>query len=414
VAAPGLIVLQVLDALAELHEESVIHGDIQPENVIVQQTTLGQDYAKVIDLGFASARGCSRLTLAPEPPSEIHGTSGFIAPERLAGLEPDARADLYSVGAMMYFLLTTRPVPDISLAPDELGIPAPSIMAPGARIPLAIDAIVMRALSDVDDRFPNAAAMAGALRDALAQPEAPPAVTAPESQPEPRRRAGAATCSGARPRPCCRSPTTWASLHRHRRSPVSIDDQAPVEADEEQPEDRSPMMLVSPAGSPGDLPHGRRTSPALCIGVLLCFAAIGALWRVGAALDGPLVAEQAMNTAPSQETSSATVPRPAPDRPPAPALLPPTPPEPIYKPVTTPKISNNVGDSRVTRVRREIRRCKPLLPFSKSKVTVEADTDGQTQILFGGRTADGEFGRCVGKVAARTRVARDERLSFNL
>jgi serine/threonine protein kinase len=102
------IVLQVLDALAKLHEEGVIHGDIQPENVIVQQTTLGHDFAKVIDLGFASARGCSRLTQAAEPPAEVHGTASFIAPERLAGLDPDGRADLYSVGALMYFLLTTR------------------------------------------------------------------------------------------------------------------------------------------------------------------------------------------------------------------------------------------------------------------------------------------------------------------
>jgi serine/threonine protein kinase len=107
----GMIVLQVLDALAKLHEECVLHGDIQPDNVIVQQTTLGQDFAKVIDLGFASARGCSRLTLAPEPPSEIHGTPGFIAPERLAGLEPDARADLYSVGALMYFPADDAPGP---------------------------------------------------------------------------------------------------------------------------------------------------------------------------------------------------------------------------------------------------------------------------------------------------------------
>ena len=176
------IVLQVLDALAKLHEEGVIHGDIQPENVIVQQTTLGHDFAKVIDLGFASARGCSRLTQAAEPPAEVHGTASFIAPERLAGLEPDGRADLYSVGALMYFLLTTRPVPDISLAPDELGVPTPGIMAPGAGIPVVIDAIVMRALSDIDDRFQSAAEMAEALRGALAQPDQ----LVPEPQRHPR------------------------------------------------------------------------------------------------------------------------------------------------------------------------------------------------------------------------------------
>jgi serine/threonine protein kinase len=195
VAPPRQIVLQVLDALAKLHEEGVIHGDIQPENVIVQQTTLGHDFAKVIDLGFASARGCSRLTQAAEPPAEVHGTASFIAPERLAGLDPDGRADLYSVGALMYFLLTTRLVPDISNAPEELGVPAPSIMAPGARIPHAIDVVVMRALSDVDDRYPNAAAMAQALGDALAQPEAPPAaVRINATLPPPRS-------TSARPRP---------------------------------------------------------------------------------------------------------------------------------------------------------------------------------------------------------------------
>jgi serine/threonine protein kinase len=202
-AASAVIVLQVLDALAKLHEEGVLHGDIQPENVIVQQTTLGHDFAKVIDLGFASARGCSRLTQAAEPPAEVHGTASFIAPERLAGLDPDGRADLYSVGALMYFLLTTRPVPDISNAPEELGIPAPSIMAPGARIPHAIDVIVMRALSDVDDRYPNAAAMAQALGDALAQPEAPPAAVRHSATPARRdRHRRGRWPRPVRPRPC--------------------------------------------------------------------------------------------------------------------------------------------------------------------------------------------------------------------
>jgi len=57
-------------------------------------------------------------------------------------------------------------------------------MAPGARIPHAIDVVVMRALSDVDDRYPTAAAMAEALAAALAQPEAPPAALAqPEAPP---------------------------------------------------------------------------------------------------------------------------------------------------------------------------------------------------------------------------------------
>jgi hypothetical protein len=68
----------------------------------------------------------------------------------------------------------------------------------------------------------------------------------------------------------------------------------------------------------------------------------------------------------------------------------------------------------VAQVRRAIYRCKPLVPYSKSTVTVEADPAGKTQIQFSGREAQGDFGRCVGDVAARTKIADGERLSFKL
>ncbi len=408
----GTIVLQVLDALAKLHEESVLHGDIQPDNVIVQQTTLGQDFAKVIDLGFASARGCSRLTLAPEPPSEIHGTPGFIAPERLAGLEPDARADLYSVGALMYFLLTTRQVPDISLAPDELGIPAPSIMAPGARIPRAIDAIVMRALSDVDDRFPNAAAMAGALRDALAQPEHVPAVAvlpttpAPVDDPAPAVSDGKSTIQLQTPGPDAapdRPPATLVS------AAIQVD--AGADADEHNPSDPPAEAVLR---APWRTPSRAQLVVGVCTGLVLCLAALAVLWRISAAQDGSPVAAQAMNTAPPDDINTAAIHRPIPAVPPASLPLPPPPPEPDYTPVTPSKTTKKASDERVSRMRGQIRRCKPLLPFSKSTVTVEADRDGQTRIHFSGHAARGDFGRCVGRVAAQTKLARDERLAFKL
>ena len=406
------IVLQVLDALAKLHEECVLHGDIQPENVIVQQTTLGQDFAKVIDLGFASARGCSRLTLAPEPPSEIHGTPGFIAPERLAGLEPDARADLYSVGALMYFLLTTRQVPDISLAPDELGIPAPSIMAPGARIPRAIDAIVMCALSDVDDRFPNAAAMAGALRDALAQPEHAPAVVVLPATPTPvDAPAPAVIDDHSTIRIETSGPAAAPDLPPATPVPDAIQDDAGADADEHDPSDPPAGAVLS---APWRTPSRAQLVVGVCTGIVLCLAALAVLWRMSAAQDGSPIAVQAMNTAPPDEINTAAIQRPTPAAPSASLPLPPPPPEPNYTPVTPPKATKKAGDKRVSRMRGQIRRCKPLLPFSKSTVTVEADRDGQTRIHFSGHKARGDFGRCVGRVAAQTKLARDERLAFKL
>lgn len=387
----AVIVLQVLDALAKLHEEGVIHGDVQPENVIVQQTTLGQDFAKVIDLGFASARGCSRLTQVAEPPVEVHGTPGFIAPERLAGLDPDGRADVYSVGALMYYLLTTRPVPDISLAPEELGVPAPSAMAPGARIPHAIDVIVMRALSDVDDRFPTAADMAHALREALTQPDLPtPVTTVPET----------ASLATAAP---------IAALA------VSPDSPAAVAAETEPPPSIEP-----PAELFGEVtPRAAARTPIFAgvgVGMGLCLIAVAALWRVGAAPgDGRAIGDQAMDSAVSPAPESAAFRRSV--APPGPSLLPPEAPlEPEPRPVVTQprNKSRQVADPRVSDVRGAINRCNPLLPYSRSTITVKADQSGKTLILFGEHEARGQLGLCVTKIAARTKIARGERLSFKL
>jgi len=418
------IVLQVLDALAKLHEEGVVHGDIQPENVIVQQTTLGHDFAKVIDLGFASARGCSRLTQAAEPPAEVHGTASFIAPERLAGLEPDGRADLYSVGALMYFLLTTRIVPDISNAPEQLGVPAPSIMAPGARIPHAIDVVVMRALSDVDDRYPTAAAMAEALAAALAQPEAPPAavINSEASLPGvidigvvPLASAPAASLAAD-----MQAPPVVAPLASAPAASVFADMQAPPVVALTMEE---PVHTLSPAVSTALLGNMPRQRPArapivvsLCVGVALGFAGLAALWRASAAFDGGhMVAEQAMNSASPPEADSAMFRRPAPEQSGL-NLLPAAPPPPEYKATIVPPKdqAKRRSDPRVAKVRSAIYRCKPLVPFSDRTVTVEADPGGKTRILFSGREAPGDFGRCVGQVAARTKIADGERLSFKL
>ncbi len=384
------IVLQVLDALAKLHEEGVIHGDIQPDNVIVQQTTLGQDFAKVIDLGFATARACSRLTLAAAPSSEVHGTDGFIAPERLAGLEPDGRADLYSVGALMYFLLTTRPVPDISLAPEELGVPAPSIMAPGAGIPRAIDVIVMRALSDVDDRYSTAADMAHALRDALTQPVLPAAMAhIPEAMPS-------ATAA----------PTAAIEVSQGPPAVVVVMEAA------------DPAEL--PTASLRDVPQpGATRTPVvvgLGVGLVLCLIGLGALWRIGAALEGgAVVADQAMHSV-TPSGAETTVPHHSAPAPVGPNLLPPVAVEPESIPAVTTasNASPRADDLRVSEIRRAINRCNPLVPYSVSTITVKAKPGGKALILFGAHEARGQLGTCVARIAARTKIAKGERLSFKL
>ena len=162
----GQVVLQVLDALAVLHRQGIVHRDVKPDNVYLERKPIGDElHATLLDLGFALVPPERRLTNAPEPSRLVFGTEGFIAPELLAGCPPEPRNDLYSVGALMYAMLTAQQVPDISACPEEMEIPSPRAFLP--KIPQAIDDVVMRALSDVDDRFQSAAEMATALRSAM-------------------------------------------------------------------------------------------------------------------------------------------------------------------------------------------------------------------------------------------------------
>jgi serine/threonine-protein kinase len=159
------MVLQVLDGLAALHAEGIVHRDVKPDNIIVAKTIGGGMHVTLLDLGFAAVPPTRRITGAPEPTRDVYGTYGFIAPELLGGGLPDPRNDLYSVGALMYLMLTSQQVPDISAAPDELMIPSPRAFVPS--LPQAVDDIVMRALSDVAARFQDAEEMAVAIQAAL-------------------------------------------------------------------------------------------------------------------------------------------------------------------------------------------------------------------------------------------------------
>jgi hypothetical protein len=73
-----------------------------------------------------------------------------------------------------------------------------------------------------------------------------------------------------------------------------------------------------------------------------------------------------------------------------------------------------VDDPRVSELRRAINRCNPLLPFSRSTITVKTRPSGKTLILFGDHEARGQLGTCVARIAARTKIADGERLSFKL
>jgi hypothetical protein len=162
------VVLGLLDALGTMHAQGIVHRDVKPDNLVVWRRPNHPDHVTLLDVGFAAVPPERNMTNAPEPTRMVFGTHGYIAPELFAGHLPDPRSDLYSVGALMYEMLTSLPVTDLSNAPEILAIAPPRVVAPGADIPEAVEDVVMQALSDIEARFQSATAMAAAIREALA------------------------------------------------------------------------------------------------------------------------------------------------------------------------------------------------------------------------------------------------------
>lgn len=159
--------IQLLDVLVAAHDKGVIHRDIKPENVFATQ----EGRIKVLDFGIARTNNANQAKLTVT--GAVMGTPAFMPPEQaLAKWDlVDARSDLWSVGATMFFLLTGRLVHEEEVVTALLIAiatkPVPSIKSLLPSIPPALAAIVDRALTiDRTKRFPDARAMQEALRAA--------------------------------------------------------------------------------------------------------------------------------------------------------------------------------------------------------------------------------------------------------
>jgi len=162
------ILLDVLDGLAYAHSEGMIHRDIKPANVLL--TKRGQ--AVVADFGIAQIVGGTRHTIS----GALMGTLNYMAPEQGFKGHSDVRSDIYSLGIVLYEMLTQRTPFEadtpLAVLMKHLNdpLPLPRQIEPG--IPEPFERVVLKALTkQPEDRYQSAEEMAQALRGAASEAE---------------------------------------------------------------------------------------------------------------------------------------------------------------------------------------------------------------------------------------------------
>jgi serine/threonine-protein kinase len=144
------ILIGVCDAVAALHQHRVIHGDLKPENIIVDPS----GKPTVVDFGFSCKTG-SRA-------QSIKGTREYMAPEQVDRGPLTEKTDIYNLGASMYFLFAGQHLPAFIPAPGDTShfigprnVQAPSLRTFNESIPTALDEIVLRCVRKDDLARPS-------------------------------------------------------------------------------------------------------------------------------------------------------------------------------------------------------------------------------------------------------------------
>ncbi len=158
----------VLRSLAEAHEKGLIHRDIKPHNIFLHEVQGDDSTVKVLDFGIAHSAELAAQNALTQT-GQVLGTPSYMSPEQAQGLPVDRRSDLYSVGVVLYELVTgTTPFAGntpVSTLYQHVNAPPPPLRD-RARVVLSdpFIAAIERAMAKLpEDRFPDAATMRQAL-----------------------------------------------------------------------------------------------------------------------------------------------------------------------------------------------------------------------------------------------------------
>jgi hypothetical protein len=261
----GRVVARVADALDAAHELGLVHRDVTPANILLSGAA-GQEHVYLTDFGLTKRLGSSSgLTRT----GSWVGTPDYVAPEQIRGHAVDGRADVYSLGCVLYEMLAGRvPYPrDSHMAKLWAHVTDPPPLPRRERPDLveAFDEVVARATAkEPADRYATAGELATALEDAISQQEAKLSRAAAQ-QTAPRKAAPArptAATAGSEPSPPAATPAAAGagrSAQPHKLPPASPGDRTRPPT----PPPRSTATAAAPSPAPAGPPRRPQRRRAL-------------------------------------------------------------------------------------------------------------------------------------------------------
>lgn len=290
---------QLASALAYAHAHGVIHRDIKPANVLLDKS----GKAKLTDFGIAAALDEVSLTSA----GQIVGTPEYMSPEQARGRKLDGRSDLYSLGIVMYEMLTGRTPYGDSSGTSILGKLAYDreelVLQFHSHVPSLVQSVVRDLLRrDPADRIPDAETLAGTLHEILyTLPQAPPPAqeetepTIVSAPPPPRidERTGSSSpleetvvVGTTRTEPREQTPESLKSPQTLHKTTVLSG------LRRESSSHKVPELSFPPQLPPVPVPTSSSTKPVIVGGILLVGTLAGLIWYLGPQTDGTIPSDK--------------------------------------------------------------------------------------------------------------------------